>query len=228
MSIISDPLRAIDLIQSKKLLVFDFDGVLADSVEVKTEAFAELYKPYGDRVAEMVVQHHRENGGMSRFEKFRHYHGTFLNKQIDEEGVGQLSKAFSKIVVDKVIASPEIPAAGSFLNQYCKPNIISIINSATPTDEIKRIAYERGISDIFDGIYGSPNSKADNLITMSKTLPIKLNEGIFFGDAESDFKAAQATGMDFIGIGKTMEKLLENVDGEWFVFDDFSELVDAN
>jgi len=53
-----------NVIDSKKLLIFDFDGVLADSVEVKTEAFALLYKPYGQKVVEKVVSHHRDNGGI--------------------------------------------------------------------------------------------------------------------------------------------------------------------
>ena len=53
-----------------KNIFFDFDGVIADSVNVKTEAFEKIYLPYGKEIAEKVINHHRENGGMSRFEKF--------------------------------------------------------------------------------------------------------------------------------------------------------------
>ena len=59
-----------------KGIIFDFDGVIAQSVEVKTEAFADMYKEYGKAVVNKVVQHHEDNGGMSRFEKFRLYHNT--------------------------------------------------------------------------------------------------------------------------------------------------------
>ena len=32
-----------EIINQKSILVFDFDGVLADSVDIKADAFAELY-----------------------------------------------------------------------------------------------------------------------------------------------------------------------------------------
>ena len=59
-----------EIINQKSILVFDFDGVLADSVDIKADAFAELYSPYGSEIVEQVVAHQLANGGMSRFEKF--------------------------------------------------------------------------------------------------------------------------------------------------------------
>ena len=38
------------IINQKNFFVFDFDGVIADSVEVKTEAFSEIYRSYGDEI----------------------------------------------------------------------------------------------------------------------------------------------------------------------------------
>ena len=46
-------------------ILFDFDGVIADSVHVKTEAFAKIYEPYGKEVVNRVVTHHIANGGVS-------------------------------------------------------------------------------------------------------------------------------------------------------------------
>ena len=111
------PSKFNDLINRKKLLVFDFDGVIADSVEVKTDAFAELYKSYGKEIEQKVINHHRNHGGMSRFEKFQHYHTEFLKKSVNENEVSQLSEEFSKLVVDKVISSPEIKGANTFLKE---------------------------------------------------------------------------------------------------------------
>ena len=42
----------IDTIQSKKLFIFDFDGVIVDSVDIKTEAFGEIYSNYGSFITE--------------------------------------------------------------------------------------------------------------------------------------------------------------------------------
>ena len=63
-----------------KGIIFDFDGVIAESVQVKSDSFAALYKPYGLDIVKKVVEHHEANGGMSRFYKFRLYHESFLNQ----------------------------------------------------------------------------------------------------------------------------------------------------
>ena len=61
-------------------VVFDFDGVLVESVDVKTDAFAALYRPYGSDIVEKVVAWHMAHGGVMRFEKFRHFHRVFLGR----------------------------------------------------------------------------------------------------------------------------------------------------
>ena len=49
-----------------KLIFWDFDGVIKDSVEVKTHAFEYLF-PDGDAdFLRKVRMHHEANGGMSR------------------------------------------------------------------------------------------------------------------------------------------------------------------
>ncbi len=227
MSVISNSKAAVELIESKRLIVLDFDGVLADSVEVKTNAFAELYRPYGANVVSRVVDHHRNNGGMSRYEKFRHYHKEFLGQMINDDMVDELSNAFSALVVEKVIAAPDIGGAKDFLNHYCNNDRVCVVNSATPTLEMHDIVKGRGLSGYFDAVYGSPNSKKDNLIDIAKRFSVSLNDGVFFGDAASDFNAANALGMDFIGIGSKIAELLSEAAGSWQVFDDLYGCLDG-
>jgi len=106
MTISTDVTRLAQRLKSKQLLVFDFDGVLADSVEVKTAAFAQLYEPYGSDIVTRVVSHHRDHGGMPRYEKFRIYHREFVGEPLDEPGIAALTDAFSKLVKQAVIAAP--------------------------------------------------------------------------------------------------------------------------
>ena len=63
-----------------KAIIFDFDGVIAESVDVKTEAFKELFKAYPDKV-KAIADFHIDNGGMSRFDKFRHIYKNILKKK---------------------------------------------------------------------------------------------------------------------------------------------------
>ena len=44
-------------------IAFDFDGVLVESVDVKTKAYARLFEEYGEGVVSRVVDYHLTNGG---------------------------------------------------------------------------------------------------------------------------------------------------------------------
>jgi len=44
-------------------IAFDFDGVLAESVGVKTKAYARLFEEHGEGVVSRVVDYHLKNGG---------------------------------------------------------------------------------------------------------------------------------------------------------------------
>ena len=42
-------------------IFWDFDGVIADSVDVKTRAFEEMFTPYGEAVLKQVIEDHRQH-----------------------------------------------------------------------------------------------------------------------------------------------------------------------
>ena len=61
-----------------KNIIFDYDGTIADSINIKTEAFAELYQPYGETIVNKVVEYHLKNGGTSRFDKIKFFHKEYF------------------------------------------------------------------------------------------------------------------------------------------------------
>jgi len=228
MTLIEDTKIIHDFLESKELLVFDFDGVLADSVEIKTDAFAEIYKPFGENIVAKVVDYHRRNGGMSRFDKFKHYHSSYLDLQLSDYQLLKLSEQFSALVVNAVIASNEVPGANNFLQYQCLNNKKCIINSATPQKEICQIIDKRGMTKYFNGIYGSPSSKYDNLILALSNSEVSYKDVVFFGDAKSDLQAADTLQIDFVGVGKKMHDLLISLDAQYYFINDFLNLVDES
>jgi len=228
MALIEDTKIIHDFLESKELLVFDFDGVLADSVEIKTDAFAEIYKPFGENIVAKVVDYHRKNGGMPRFDKFKHYHSSYLDLQLSDYQLLKLSEQFSALVVNAVIASNEVPGANNFLQYQCSNNKKCIINSATPQKEICQIIDKRGMTKYFNGIYGSPSSKYDNLILALSNSEVSYKDVVFFGDAKSDLQAADTLQIDFVGVGKKMHDLLISLDAQYYFINDFLNLVDES
>ncbi len=224
MSISTDITSLVEMLSSKKLMVFDFDGVLADSVEIKTEVFAKLYETYGLDVVAKVVRHHRANGGMSRFEKFRFYHREFVGQEIGEGKVRELADEFSVLAKQAVIDAPEIPGALAALRNFCAAGKTCVVNSATPEEEIIDIVNRRHLSEYLVAVYGAPASKKDNLEKILNNFSSLAKDTIFFGDTRSDLNAALALDVDFVGVGESIRRELELLAPEYITIMDFNDL----
>jgi beta-phosphoglucomutase-like phosphatase (HAD superfamily) len=202
---------------------FDFDGVLADSVEVKTRAFAKLFEPHGPEIVERVVDHHRRHGGMTRAEKFRHYHREYLGTTLNEEGLADLCRRFAALVVDEVVAAPEIPGAEEFVKRWSS-KLDCFVISATPDEEIEEIVRRRGLTGYFKGVFGSSLDKKTNLQNLLSKYAFDPLKCCFFGDAESDYQAARTCETHFIGIAPDADAALLRLHPEISWARDFGDL----
>lgn len=179
-------------------IIFDFDGVLVESLDVKTEVFGKLYAKYGTEIERKVREYHLANGGMSRHVKFRWFHENLLGKTLSPEEETALAESFSDLVENAVVHAPFVVGAEEFLEEFYR-KIPFFIASGTPEEELRRIIEKRGMSKYFRGIYGSPRSKtvlSQKILTENNLDPSQV---LFVGDALADFDAAQATNIRFIG-----------------------------
>ena len=197
-----------------KGIIFDFDGVIAESVQIKTNVFASLYALYGRDIVRKVIEHHEANGGMSRFEKFRLYHKLFLNKTITEKEMTDLANQFSTLVVEKVVNAPYVLGVLKYICiSYGQYKLF--ISTGTPTEEMKKILKCRKIAQYFTEVYGSPEKKNLHLNNIMSTYKMKSNELVFYGDSNSDLQAAENANIPFILIKNTFnEKLAKSFNGE--------------
>lgn len=194
-------------IKKVQAFFFDFDGVLVDSVEVKTKAFARLFEPFGRDIVQKVMEHHRAHGGMTRTDKFHYYYKEFLRRPLKAGRMDQLCRRFSEIVMKDVIAASEIPGAEAFLKLW-HLHLPCFIISATPEDELLEIVHKRGLSEYFREIKGFPPDKKQILSSLVKHYSLIPESCWFFGDAVSDYMAARACNVNFIGIINDNSKLL--------------------
>tara|TARA_Y100000768_G_scaffold387668_1_gene379718 strand:- start:3489 stop:4142 length:654 start_codon:yes stop_codon:yes gene_type:complete len=181
-----------------KAFIFDFDGVIVESLKIKSDAFYEIYQRFGLEVAKKVVDHHESNGGMSRFKKFKIYHNEFLGKAILDDEILELSKIFSNLVVQKVASANYVKGVIDFLQNISENNFKIFISTATPQIEINNILNLREINHFFDDVFGSPSEKTNHLLKIIDTYDFKASEMIFFGDSKSDMLAAQNVNTNFV------------------------------
>lgn len=177
-------------------IIFDFDGVLLESAEIKTEAFQELFSVYPDLVQE-IVEYHKKNMGISRYAKFRYFYENILGEQLSYDKERELGIEFSQIALNKILAAPAVRGALEFLNTYYK--ILPLfIASGTPEDELLYIVKNRNMSQFFKEIHGSPKKKTEIILDIISRYDLESDEVVFVGDALSDLKASMETGVYFI------------------------------
>ncbi len=178
-------------------IVFDFDGVLVESVDVKTRAFAALYAEYGPLVVERVAAYHLAHGGVSRYEKFRHFHRAFLGRTLGEQEEACLAERFAALVEDAVIGASWVEGALEFLQNTATPAMF--VASGTPDDELKRIVSRRDISHYFVSVHGAPAKKGEILERIVREHGYARDRVLMVGDSMTDYEGAMDAAARFVG-----------------------------
>jgi len=189
-----------------KVIIFDYDGVISESVSIKTEAFAEIFKPYGDEVVRRVIEHHEANGGVSRFDKLKKYYNDFLGQRITQTDLTQIENRFSSLVLQKVIDAPYVPGAIEFISSNYM-NFSFFISTGTPENEIEIILKEKNIRKYFKEVYGAPDKKGSHINKIIEKYLYNRSEIIFIGDSLADRDAARENEIEFIGRYTTSEEI---------------------
>lgn len=190
-----DAVRA--LFEGLRAVGFDFDGVLVDSVGVKTDAFLDLYPEESDEFRAEVVRHHLEHGGISRYEKIRVYERLRTGIDPHQSDVDRLAADFARSVKDRVISAPEMPGASRLLD-HLTGRLPLFVCSGTPEDELREIVSARGWRDHFDEVLGSPTTKTAMLLSIADRLGCSTQEILLIGDSSTDVDAARQSGSRFL------------------------------
>ena len=186
----------IQLLSNSTVIFWDFDGVIKDSVTVKTKAFVQLFEPYGHEVAEKVRFHHEANGGMSRFDKLPLYL-QWAGEEPSESRVNEFCDRFGWLALQGVIDSPWVPGAEDYLRNNPHQQTFVLV-SATPQQELEQILRALDLRKCFVEVFGAPTSKKEAIRMTLAARSISPQECIMIGDARADFEAAQANYVQFL------------------------------
>lgn len=183
-------------------IIFDFDGVLVDTVDIKTQGFIKLFEKYGDDVVKKVIDYHIENGGVSRSEKFKYYYKHFLDKPLSKVKLDILCAQYSVLTMKPSIVAPWIKGAKEFLEANYKDNKFYIVSGVADTD-LQLIIKKRKMSKYFVKIYGSPPPKEIILNSIIRKNYYNHEKTLYIGDALSDLDVSRKVGIKFLGLAKT-------------------------
>lgn len=205
-----------------KVLVFDFDGVILESVAVKDQAIFDLFEEVTLEERKRVLEVHRQTPGINRRERMVLLLTRGLGRDSTPEEIERLLERFGDLVWDGLMTCPEVSGVRRFLEQiYTK--IPCYVISAAPQDEIRSVAKARDFSRYFVELFGTPPAKKDRLKEIMTRENVFGRSMLFIGDKISDYTAAQNTGVNFVG--KQSEKDKTNFLDEIVTINDFTTFI---
>ena len=183
------------------LIIFDCDGVILESMDIKTQAYRRIGVTVCEEAANGLAAYHSLNGGVSRYKKFEWLYTTYKGRAITEEETAALDAQFRKIAMEEIARCALVPGAQSVLDHWLG-RLPMYMASGAPEEELRMIIQHRGLARYFAGVYGSPTVKTQLLRMIVQHAGVKPCNAIMIGDSRTDQYAAEAVGARFYGRGE--------------------------
>jgi len=182
-----------------KQVLFDFDGVIIDSMSVRDYGFRTILKGHNEELIDTFIDYHRYNAGLSRYVKIRYFYEEMIGKAISDAEIDVLANQFSNIMkkrlVDKQILIPETV---EFISRYYQEFPLHIV-SGSDERELNYLCDTLGLSKYFVTIEGSPTPKNELVSCIMERYGYAPEETVLIGDSINDYEAAKKNGLYFIG-----------------------------
>ena len=178
-----------------KIIVFDLDGTLVRSNELKFDAYFALFPDnefYRNTIRDVLNKY---------FEKSRYFIlGKILERLNDKRGirrkVNELAHKYNKIVTFGAKTCPETNDAEKALQTFFHSYKL-YLSSITPEDSLQEIVVYRNWDQYFQGVFGYPCLKEESLLEILEKEKVLPQEILVVGDGYSDLLSAQKIGCRF-------------------------------
>jgi phosphoglycolate phosphatase-like HAD superfamily hydrolase len=180
-----------------KVILWDFDGVIMDSMPIRGRGFEEVLKEYPQEQVAELLAFHEYNGGLSRYVKFRYFFEKIRGQAITDEQVLKMTERFSKIMLSLLIDEKLlIIDSVNFIKNNWKNHEMHIV-SGSDGKELNYICEALGLAQYFKSINGSPVPKNELVKNVIKINSYDKNIVAIIGDSINDFDAANANDISF-------------------------------
>ena len=184
-------------------MMFDCDGVILDSNRIKTEAFFAVALPYGKSVADALVAHHKEHGGISRYRKFEYFLDNIVGGPREQSALHCLLEAYAREVRQGLLTCRVNPGLEPL--RLATSGARWLVVSGGDQNELRDVFSKRNLAHMFEGgIFGSPDTKDIILAREKSNANIRL-PALFIGDSRYDHEAAVRAGLDFVFLSEWSE-----------------------
>ncbi len=182
-----------------KVIFWDFDGVILDSMHVRDYGFKEIFKAFKQSEIDSLLEYHRFNGGLSRYVKIRYFFEKIIVRAISDEEVLDYATRFS-LIMKKALINPDnlILDSVNFIKENYKKYSFHIV-SGSDQKELRFLCRELQLDSYFISIHGSPTAKTKLVEDVVLEYNYDSKECCLIGDSVNDFDAASANELFFYG-----------------------------
>ena len=185
-----------------KVIVFDFDGTLIDSNQLKYDAYFKLF-PADDRHAPIIRAVLSEIFEQSRYVILKEIllRLGYRKEALLREKVKELAGFYNEIVVAGTKTCPDKAGAEEVLRKF-SPTYGLYVSSTTPDVSLKEIIKFKRWDDYFRGVFGWPHEKPETLRRIIALEGLKSAQVLVVGDGESDRESAIKNGCPFLFVNR--------------------------
>ena len=199
--------QVLALLKESQIVFWDFDGVIKDSVMVKSAGYEKLFLPFGEDVVKRVNKHHNVHGGISRYEKIPLYL-SWAGEPANPLQVQDFCDRFSDLVQQAVVDSPWVPGVCEYLSSHYADQCFVLI-TGTPQKEIEEILHALNITRYFRNVYGAPKAKTIMVKDVLERLSCPFELALVIGDSGTDLEAAKNNNVAFLLRRTSLNKELQ-------------------
>lgn len=180
-----------------KVAIFDCDGVILNSNNIKSKAFYEVVAHDEEVEIEQFLQYHRQNGGVSRYAKFKHYYENIRKLKNSYVFINEAIAKYSDITKRELLTCLEVRGIIEYLDRRQFQCYTNYVVSGGDQAELEYVFSKRNISKYFKTIYGSPETKLDQFSKLIDQLK-DVSPIVYFGDSKLDMEIAEKLCINFV------------------------------
>ncbi len=180
-------------------VLLDFDGVIVQSVQLKADAFLRIYTDEDPAKLAALLAYQSTHGGVTRRVKFQYFEERIFGRPADDARIEELSRRYTELVHDSVLACPLVEGAAAFLSIVYGQADMHVV-SGTPVEELTDIVRQRQLRHYFASLHGAPQTKPEAFLRIVSRGAYPPHEVLAIGDASTEYDAAAALGIPFLGI----------------------------
>ena len=175
-----------------KCIVFDFDGTLVLSNDIKRRGFYVATQEIPDSQA--IVGKLLESINGDRNEILLQF-SSLTNAE-----PCKLIKKYNSWVAAQILRAPSRTGSDKLLLRLKQLNLKLYINSATPIGNLRPIIRQRYEKNLFSGVFGNFGDKSLNLDLIMKAERCSAKQVVVIGDGVDDYEAAERTGCHWFAV----------------------------